>query len=119
MRKPSLSRARGFRPPQALERQGPAPQQTLVARAQAEARVGCGQGVLVIGKTAVRSRKVSPSVRVDRRGSDDPLVRLGGLLPLPHARVRVAPHPIEHRVRSDEGFGPSGKGNGFIRSRLK
>jgi hypothetical protein len=24
------------------------------------------------------------------------------------ARVRVAPHPIEHRVRSDEGFGPSG-----------
>jgi hypothetical protein len=116
--KPSLFRARCIGVAQAFECQGSAPQQALVAWGETEAGVGCGQGVLVVGETSVRLRKVSPSAPVEGRGLGDALVRLGGGAPSPHAGVRVAPHAIEHRVRSDQRFGPSGERNSFIRSSL-
>ena len=113
---PSLFRTRGLRPAQAFEGQGSAPKQALVARAQAEAGIGCGQSVLIIGETAVGPRKASPSAPVEGGGFGDSLIRLGSLFPSPGAGVRVTPDPIAHRVRSDQRFVPLGELNGFHRS---
>jgi hypothetical protein len=103
---------------QAFERQGSAPQQALVTWGQTKASIGCRQGVLIVGEAPVRLRKVSPSAPVEGRGFGDALVGLSGGAPSPHAGVRVAPHAIEHRIWSDECFGPSGEGDSFIRSSL-
>lgn len=55
---------------------------------------------------------------VEWRRCGDPPVCLDGFAPSPHPGVGISAHPIEHRVRTDQRFGPLSEFSGFIWSSL-